>query len=233
MIDIAPKIQLLAGEAKRERVITWDEEDLYLSNAAPLLFDLATMLADTGMRPDEAYRLRWEHISWDRPRHGTLRVTHGKTPAARRVLPLTMRARAVLEMRWERAGRPIEGWVFPAPTQSGHIDQGSCRKQHIAAFNKANRDEEGKPLKTPRLRPFVLYAFRHTFLTRLGESGVDAWTLARIAGHSSIAISSRYVHPSEDMVMNAMSRLNPGQGGHKNGHTPKDRTFESGEKRQK
>ena len=40
-------------------------------------------------------------------------------------------------------------------------------------------------------------------------------TLARIAGHSSIAISSRYVHPSEDAVLNAMSKL----GGHNSGHT--------------
>jgi hypothetical protein len=39
------------------------------------------------------------------------------------------------------------------------------------------------------VRPFVLYALRHTFLTRLGEAGCDAWTLARIAGHSSIASS--------------------------------------------
>jgi hypothetical protein len=45
------------------------------------------------------------------------------------------------------------------------------------------------------IRPFVLYSLRHTFLTRLGESGCDAWTLARIAGHSSVSMSSRYVHP--------------------------------------
>ena len=32
-------------------------------------------------------------------------------------------------------------------------------------------------------------------------------TLARIAGHSSIAMSMRYVHPSENAVLNAMSRL--------------------------
>ena len=61
----------------------------------------------------------------------------------------------------------------------------------------------------------MLYSFRHTFLTRLGESGCDAWTLARIAGHSSIATSSRYVHPSEDAVLNAMAKL----GGHKIGHS--------------
>jgi integrase len=62
--------------------------------------------------------------------------------------------------------------------------------------------------------PFVLYSFRHTFLTRLGQSGCDAWTLARIAGHSLIAISSRYVHPSEDTILAAFSRL----GGHSSGH---------------
>jgi integrase len=53
----------------------------------------------------------------------------------------------------------------------------------------------------------VLYSLRHTFLTRLGEAGCDAWTLARIAGHSSIGISARYVHPSEDAVMNVFSRM--------------------------
>ena len=67
------------------------------------------------------------------------------------------------------------------------------------------------------MRPFVLYTLRHTFLTRLGASGCDVWTLARIAGHSSIAMSARYVHPSEDAVLTAMSRL----GGHSSGHSEK------------
>ena len=72
-----------------------------------------------------------------------------------------------------------------------------------------------RALRLSKVRPFVLYTLRHTFLTRLGESGCDAWTLARIAGHSSIAISSRNVHPSEDAVLSAMSRL----GGHNSGHS--------------
>ena len=230
VIDAAPKIRLLAGEARRERVISSEEERLYLSFTSPLLFDLAILLADTGMRPDEAYRLRWENIVWRAARFGTLRITHGKTPAARRLIPLTMRARGVLEMRWERAGRPTDGWVFPASTESGHIEQGTVRYQHVAVFNKANRDSEGKPLKKPLLRPFILYAFRHTFLTRLGESGCDAWTLARIAGHSSIAISSRYVHPSEDAMLNAISRLNSSEGWAQNEHNSENRLLGSGDR---
>ncbi len=98
-------------------------------------------------------------------------------------------------------------------TRSGHVEASSLRKQHSAAFVTVAK-EAGKNGKKA-VRPFVLYSLRHTFLTRLGESGCDAWTLARIAGHSSIAISNRYVHPSEDAVFTAMTRL----GGHKIGHS--------------
>ena len=106
------------------------------------------------------------------------------------------------------------GLVWPAPTRSGHVDHSSLKKQHARAFRTANA--EAKKNRVAPITPFVLYSFRHTFLTRLGQSGCDAWTLARIAGHSSIAISSRYVHPSEDAVLAAFSRL----GGHNSGHSP-------------
>ena len=203
VLESAPKIDLLPGERRRERVVTPIEESQYLAVASPLLGAVATVLADTGLRPDECHRMRWEEITWTNGRNGTLLVTHGKTAAARRVLPLSPRVRSVLETRWIVAGRPAEGWVWPAPTKTEHIDHSSLKKQHA------------KAVKLSGVRPFVLYSLRHSFLTRLGESGCDAWTLARVAGHSSVAISSRYVHPSEDLVLAAMSRL----GGHKSGHS--------------
>src|SRR5450631_612045 len=154
------------------------------------------------MRPDECYRLRWESVTWTNGRNGTVLVTHGKTAAARRVLPLTVRAKNILQSRWEAGGNPAEGWVWSAPTRSGHFEKSTLKKQHK------------KALRLSKVRPFVLYSLRHTFLTRLGESGCDAWTLARIAGHSSVAMSARYVHPSEDAVLAALDRLS----GHNFGH---------------
>jgi integrase len=198
-----PTIKRLPGERHREHVVSYDEEGRYLVAGSELLASIATLLVDTGMRPEECYRLRWESITWVNGRNGTLLVTHGKTVAARRVLPMTPRVRAILESRWERTGKPLEGWIWPAPTLSGHVEPSSLKKQHRKALRLAG------------VRPFVLYSLRHTFLTRLGESGCDAWTLARIAGHSSVAISGRYVHPSEDAVLSAMSRL----GGHRTGHS--------------
>jgi len=202
-LQSAPKIKKLPGERHREHVVSFDEEAKYLAVASEPLGSVATVLADTGMRPEECFRLRWEAITWVDGRHGTLLVTHGKTAAARRVLPMTPRVRTILEIRWQHAGKPAEGWVWPAPTRTGHLEPSSIKKQHA------------KAVKTSKVRPFVLYSLRHTFLTRLGESGCDTWTLARIAGHSSIAISARYVHPSHDSVLAAVERL----AGHKIGHS--------------
>jgi integrase len=212
-IDAAPKIRMIAGEKHRERVVTAEEEARYLAAAPEQLASVVSVLADTGMRPDECFRLRWESITWANGRHGTLLVTHGETAAARRVLPMTPRVRGILEARWKAAGKPAEGWVWAAPTRSGHVESSSLKKQHKKAFELVAKEAAKNNLKP--VRPFVLYSLRHTFLTRLGESGCDAWTLARIAGHSSIAISTRYVHPSEDAVLAAVARL----GGHKSGHS--------------
>jgi len=202
-LEAAPRIKFLPGERHRERVVSMEEEAKYLAVAPEPVGSIAAVLADTGLRPEECFRLRWEAITWLNGRYGTLLVTHGKTATARRVLPMTQRVRGILEGRWERAAKPAEGWVWPAPTRTGHVESSSLKKQHR------------KALKLSKVRPFVLYSLRHTFLTRLGESGCDAWTLARIAGHSSINISARYVHPSEDVVLDAISRL----GGHKIGHS--------------
>lgn len=211
-VERVPKVRMLSGEAHRERVITAEEEARYLAAANPLLSEVATVLVDTGLRPEECYRLVWDSITWVNGRNGTLLVTHGKTKAARRVLPMTPRVRHTLETRWEACGRPLEGYVWPAPTQSGHLEPSGLKKQH------------SKALKISKVRPFVFYSLRHTFLTRLGESGCDVWTLARVAGHSSIAISARYVHPSEDAVLNAMERLS----GHNSGHSDKSASQENG-----
>ncbi|HEV2116157.1 MAG TPA: site-specific integrase [Terriglobales bacterium] len=202
-LENAPKIKLLPGERHRERVLAPEEESRYLAAATSLLADVATVLIDSGMRPEECFRQRWENVTWVNGRHGSMLVTHGKTKAARRVIPMTPRVRMILEQRWEAADKPEEGWMWPGDTKSGHIEPSTLKKQHRNA------------LKLSKVRPFVLYSLRHTFLTRLGASGCDVWTLARIAGHSSIAMSYRYVHPSEDRVLDAMELL----GGHKSGHS--------------
>jgi integrase len=202
LLERSPKVQMLRGEKRRERVIGDDEFARYLTCAPALLADVATVLNDTGLRPDECHRLDWSDIAFTDGRHGKLLVRHGKTAAARRSLPLTPRLRAILESRWENAGRPEEGWVWPAQTKSGHIDHSTLRKQH------------SRTLRLSGVRAFVLYSLRHSFATRIAPH-VDAWSLCKIMGWSSLSVAMTYIHPSEDRVLDAFTSL----GGHNSGHT--------------
>jgi integrase len=195
VIPTATKVALLDGENHRERVLSQAEEAKYLAATTEPLASITTVLIDTGLRPEECFKLRWEHISFSIGRHGTLRVLEGKTKAARRTLPLTLRVRTVLKARWDAAGKPEDGWIWPAPTKQEHVWHDSIRVQHKNA------------LRNSRVTPFVIYSLRHTFLTRLGLSGCDVWTLARIAGHSSTKMAERYVHPSHEAVIDALERM--------------------------
>ncbi len=148
--------------------------------------------------------MNWDWINWANGHNGTFMVNCGKTKAARRQLYMTEAVREVLERRWEAAGKPMEGSVWPAATKSGHIEPSALKKQHRRA------------LALSRVRPFVLYSLRHTFLTRFGAETGNPYKVKDAAGHSSIVQSQRYVHLSADSIQDAMERL----GGYKNGYKP-------------
>jgi hypothetical protein len=44
-------------------------------------------------------------------------------------------------------------------------------------------------------------------LTRVGEAGVEAFTIMRIAGHSSVTISQKDVHPTPEAMERAFEKL--------------------------
>jgi integrase len=56
-------------------------------------------------------------------------------------------------------------------------------------------------------REFVLHSLRHSYGTRLGEAGADAFTIMRLMGHSSVTVSQRYVHPTPEALERAVERL--------------------------
>ena len=54
---------------------------------------------------------------------------------------------------------------------------------------------------------FVIHSLKHTMLTRLGEAGADAFSTMKIAGHSSVTVSQRHVHPTPEGMDRAFDRL--------------------------
>jgi len=62
------------------------------------------------------------------------------------------------------------------------------------------------------ITPFVLYALRHTCLTRWAAH-MDPYTLAFLAGHADFSTTKRYVHPQQETALAAMERARKARGG--------------------
>ena len=227
-LDKAPKILLARGERQRDRVLSPDEVNQYLE-ACPNRdwHDVALLTVGTGMRPaDEVCRLRWESVELNR-HGGKIRIADAKTVAGQRVIPLKPEVykhfgipdpAEMLRERHVAQGRPSTGWVFPRPTQCGHLTENTYKIWHAKAFRTLVADYAKDP-NTTRIERFEPYCLRHTFLTWLAPH-LDVFALARLAGHTSIRTTQRYVHPAEKTLEEGLARL----GGHKIGHTRKKST---------
>src|SRR5580692_194490 len=82
-------------------------------------------------------------------------------------------------------------WAFCSPAGPGRAANPdrpirSVRKAHDAAIKRAGIKDH-----------FRLYDLRHTYATRAAQAGVDVLTLAALLGHTTVQMTSRYVHPSD------------------------------------
>jgi Phage integrase family len=101
----------------------------------PLRTVLLIML-DSGLRPSEIFRMRWENIHWDKR---LIFNPRGKSRRSRRYVPLTERMKLAL---LARKSRNNEGWVFPSKrSHSGHITDREVSKQcqAIAGYSGKGR----------------------------------------------------------------------------------------------
>ena len=181
-------VRLLPENNLQIRVISWEEEAMYLAGASQPLRDVAILMLETGMRPGEVFQLRRSDVDLD---DRFLQIPKGKTPLARRTIPLTRRARELLDQRIQVANCK---WLFPGP--SGQQPIGSVRKAHEAAVLRAG------------IAPhFRLYDLRHTALTRMAMAGIDLSTLRELAGHANIQMTMRYLHPTPQHKVAAIEKL--------------------------
>jgi integrase len=211
VISRVPRIRLLPGERSREFVLGYKLEKPYLEAAPQPLRDVALLMLDTGLRVGEVLSLLWSDIRLEPAngaKFGFLHVRDGKSKFSKRNVPLTERVSAMLNERkgriseiWPNAaalppdGAAMPPWVFVSH-RGGPFSPDTLGKMHGSVREALNLSKE-----------FVLHSLRHSMLTRLGESGADAFTIMRVAGHSTVIVSQRYIHPSPESVERAFERL--------------------------
>jgi len=171
------------------RIVSHEEQTRYLKEANPLLRDVATMMLETGMRPEEVFTIRKENMHLAQR---YLFVPIGKTKFARRNVPLTDNIVAILKRRMARAKGPF---LFPH-RHDPNKPLTTVKTAHDDALREAKIE--------PRFR---LYDLRHTFGSRSAMAGVDLATLKELMGHSNISITMRYVHPTPEHKQEAIRKL--------------------------
>lgn len=188
-------VKFLEEDNEQTRVLTPDEEKLYLMAASQPLQDIATLMLETGMRPDEVYRIRRENVHIGQ---GYLFNPYGKTKAARRKVPLSETASAVLVKRLN-SPKIKSAFLFP-----GRVHEG-MKPEDAGPIVKVNAAHTAA-VKRAKVAAFRLYDLRHTWATRSVMAGVDLVTLAAMLGHSRIQMVLRYAHPTEEHQFAAMEK---------------------------
>ena len=176
-------------EAGKTRIISPEEEEAYLATSSQPLCDIARVMLDTGMRPEEVFRIETANLDFSQR---TILNPFGKTKAARRKLTMTDEVWTILKERTVSSKGP---YAFSSP-DNPEKPIGSVRKAHDAAVRRAKIAPE-----------FRLYDLRHTYASRAVMAGVDLPTLAALLGHTSIQMTMRYVHPAEEHKREAAAKI--------------------------
>ncbi len=156
---------------------------------------LLTLLYRSGLRISEALALRPSDIDLEK---GSIRVLHGKGDKAttRAFHPSATDALA----RWmdTRKARGIRrGAPLFCTLQGGAMDTEYVRQVLHRLGDRAGVDKRVHP-----------HGLRHTFAFELHYAGTPLLTISKLLGHSSVAITHRYLdHLTNDQAVSALQTI--------------------------
>lgn len=182
-------VRFLPEGPGKMRVVSHEEERCYLARTSLLLRDVAKVIVETGMCPEEVFTIRKENVHLNRR---YVFVPTGKTNFRRRNVPLTNATIGILKRRLAECKGPF---LFPH-RRDPNKPLTTVYKAHLEALAAASINP-----------PFRLYDLRHTFGSRAAMAGVDLATLKELMGHSNISTTMRYVHPTPEHKRAAVEKL--------------------------
>lgn len=180
-------------------------------------YSLYSFLLGTGCRIGEACALTWSDCDFENglikidktlsyiPDEHTKKcgpvITSPKSKTSIRIIPMLSEVRVALLNEYERQTReglqasPVNGvsdFVF-INTWGNVTIPGTVADSLLSVVNSYNRaersraSEEGRePVLLPRITPHIL---RHTFCTRLCETGANIKVVQEVMGHSNVSIT--------------------------------------------
>jgi integrase len=199
-----PRIKMLkeAPTPKRRLVTPTEFERLIKAantncqNNGPQLADYLSFLAFSGVREQEALRIRWADVNFD-----AARIMIGADGLSKnreiRSVEFNPKLRAhLMSMKKHRA--PDCSWVFPSPRRGP-------RDEHARSFRESLKIAR----KAAGLEWVGFHDLRHYFCSMCVMAGIDFMTIAAWAGHKDggILVGKVYGHLLDEHRQKAAKRL--------------------------
>jgi excisionase family DNA binding protein len=171
----------------KERILAEKEEEKLMENSSDTLKPIIAVALNTGMRRAEILGLKWKNVDFQAKRIRVEKTKNGRV----RFIPITDDLfKQILKLKSEN-GQSAFVFLNPA-TKKPFLDMKT-------PFKRACRISEIEGLR--------FHDLRHTFATRLIERGIDIETVRDLCGHSSIKVTERYVHTTDERKRKAVEIL--------------------------
>jgi integrase len=194
---IKPVIDFLPEAEGRIRTVSEIEEEqlvrVALLKGDQDMADYVVLSVDTGMRQGEALKVTTAHVAVAPGSNSVSAIVlTGDICKSKkgRTIPLTDRAATIWMRRIETL--PAGSKLFPELTKA------AIRHRWATLLETCGIDDE----------TLVPHTMRHTFCSRLADAGAEAPDIQKLAGHSTLAMSQKYIHISGRRLANAIALLN-------------------------
>ncbi|MGG1600973.1 tyrosine-type recombinase/integrase [Paenibacillus naphthalenovorans] len=206
MIDVNPAQKLKAPRQDEEDIEAFTDEQVRLLLAAPDVRSYAgfrdkvlmMLLADTGLRINEALQLTTEHFDV-RSRCITLPAAMNKNRKPRIVPVSNEVVRQVFDLVNENKSYFNTEYIFVAnygePLKADHF------RKRLHEYG-VRTGIVGQVRVSP-------HTFRHYFCTAYLENGGDVFTLQRIAGHADLETTRKYVKTRTEAMQEQHAAVSP------------------------
>jgi integrase len=200
----APSLLAVRGaEIERIAYLTPMQETRLLTSYSQWAAPVMLLLCETGLRTQEALRLDWRHVDWDR---GALVVEHAgrrngprtKTGKSRRV-GMRPIIRETLLVIWTKQGCPDAGTVFLNKFGKPYADTRQIGGNPLTSAHRTACRKAG-------ITDFRIHDWRHHFAVWFLKRGGNLRALCQIAGWSSMRMIQRYAVFEQSDLDEVMTR---------------------------
>jgi integrase len=182
--DPTKEIRMEKGAAKRTRHISKEEEDRLVAEAVDWLQPIITFATATGMRRGEIMALEKDDINVE---NRTVIIATSKNGEPR-ILPLSKRALEAVSKAMSLTSKVFGG-------KGGETLQAPNLEYN---FRMA--------AKRAGLKDLHFHDLRHTFATRLIQTGADIYSVQKLLGHKTLDMTARYSHHNVDSLRRVIDK---------------------------